>query len=384
MSIARLLSIGLVLAACSGDKAPAGGPPKRPPAPVTTTVVTKADVPVDVDAIGHVEASQTVAISSRIGGQLVEVHFKEGEVVSAGQVLFTIDPRPYQIALDAAKARLARDQAIARNAGRNLARQDALAASNIASKAELDTASTSASSARATIAADQADVANAELQLSYCVITAPITGRTGALLVHAGNLVRANDTQPLVTIRQTDPARVVVSIPERYLPRLRLRIGDPQPLELEATPEGDHAVASKGTLALVDNSVDATTGTVPIFGTFPNADNNLWPGQFVKVRVRLAIDKDQVVVAARAVQDGQNGNFVYLVVDKKAKMQPVTVARIQDDVAIIASGLTPGQVVVSDGHMRLAPGADVVVTPPKDASAGPDASGQPMTVRAAP
>lgn len=372
------LSCAVALAgasACSGKEGGAaainGTAPKRPPAPVTTGVVTKADVPVDVDAIGHVEASQTVSISSRIGGELVEVHFKEGDTVIPGQTLFTIDERPYKIALDLAKARLTRDQAIARNADRAAARIGALAASDITSKAEHDAASASAGSARATIAADLADVAAAELNLSYCVISAPIGGRTGALLIHAGNLVRANDTQPLVTIRQTDPARVAVSIPERYLPRLRHRIDSSEPLTLEATPEGDGAVASKGTLALVDNAIDASTGTITVFGTFPNADHNLWPGQYVKTRVRLAVDKDQVVVEARAVQDGQNGNFVYVVEDKKAKLQPVKVARIQDDVAIIAEGLTPGQVVVTDGHMRLAPNADVIVTPTKSAAAPP-------------
>jgi len=389
MNRARLVGVLAALsclAACGGDAQPKG-PPKRAPAPVTTGIVGRADVPVDIEAIGHVQASQVVSISSRIGGQLVTVHFKEGDVVAAGQTLFTIDERRYRIALDAAKARLARDLALYRAAGRNLARQDALVAGQLTSKAELDTASTSVSSARATIAADQADVADAELQLSYCVITSPIAGRTGELLVHAGNLVRANDTQALVTIRQTDPVRVEVSLPERYLSRLRLRIGDPEPLTIEAMPDGDGARPSQGTMALVDNAVDATSGTIAVFGTFPNADNNLWPGQYVKTRVRLAIDKDQVVVAARAVQDGQNGDFVYVVEGTgptpKVKMQPVTVLRLQDEIAIISKGLTPGQMVVTDGHMRLAPGAEVSITAPKDASAPSPHGGDATTGTAA-
>jgi len=372
---ALALAVALV-AACGGGPAPPGpgAAKKGGPAPVVVATAQTADVPIDLTAIGHVEAAATVAVSSRVAGELKAVHFAEGQAVKAGDPLFDIDPRPYQVARDAASARLTRDQALLKNAVDDLERYSQLAAQDYASHQQLEQARTNAASLRASVLADRADVESADLQLSFATIAAPISGVTGRLLVDAGNLVKANDPQPLVEIRQVAPVRVAFTVPERYLPRIRERMsGDSEPLPVAATPEGGERAAN-GVLTLVDNGVDPSTGTILLLATFPNDDGYLWPGQFVKVAVRLALEQDRVVVPARALQDGQKGTFVYVVgADAKVTMQPVAVGRVAGEVATIERGLVAGQVVVTDGQLRLFPGAEVTLGPPKSATNAADA-----------
>ncbi|MCA9514108.1 MAG: efflux RND transporter periplasmic adaptor subunit [Myxococcales bacterium] len=367
-----------------GDASPPPGAAKKGggPVPVVVAQVGKSDVPLDVTAIGHVEAAATVAIVPRASGELVEARFVEGERVEAGQTLFTIDPRPYQIAVDAAKARLARDQAQLRAAELDAARYRKLYSDKIASEQKVEEVQADAATLRATIQADRADLASAELALSFTDVKAPLAGVAGPLLVFPGNVVKENQADALVELRVTAPVRVSFTLPERYLARVRDRVAaGGEAIEVAATPEGDGARTARGALAVVDNTVDPMTGTIRLLATFPNDDQALWPGQYVKVSLRLALEKDRVVVDARAVQDGQEGRFVYVVGDDgKATPANVEVGRVQGEVATITRGVEPGQTVVVDGAVRLRPGAQVKVVPPrkgastasKGAEAAPD------------
>ena len=335
----------------------AGG---TPAVPVTTATVVKKPMPIEIQVIGAAEPYSMVAIRSQTTGQLLKVNFREGDVVQQGQVLFELDRRPLEAALEQAEANLARDMAQAANADVQATRFQQLADRGIAPREQVDTAKTSVVALNATVEADRAAVANAKIQLQYATIVAPLTGRTGALQVHQGNLVRANDQTPLVIINQVAPISVAFAIPESRLAELR-RYMALRSLTVRATPQNNDT-ASTGQIAFIDNAVDQNTGTIRIKGTFPNTDGRLWPGQFVNVVVTLTTDPTAVVVPSVAVQAGQQGTYVFAVKpDQSVEMRPVTIARIRGAESVVASGINPGDTVVTDGHLRLVPGARISV-----------------------
>jgi membrane fusion protein, multidrug efflux system len=359
----------IALAGCSTQPAPGvngaagrgGRTGGQGPVPVTISSVVQKPMPVEISVIGSAEPVNTVAIRSQTTGQLTAVNFTEGDEVSKGQLLFSIDRRPLEAAVEQARANLARDEAQAANAATISKRFQDLADRGIATRAELDTSKASLSALNATVAADRAALENAQVQLEYATIHAPLSGRTGALMVHEGNLVRANDTAPLVVINQIMPIQVAFSIPESRLPDLK-RFMARGALRVLATPPNDDAPPAVGRISFVDNSVDPATGTIKVKGTFPNADRRLWPGQFVNVTVELTTEKDATVVSTAAVQAGQQGSYVFVVKpDQTVELRNVVVNRTAAADTIIASGLQPGETVVTDGHLRLVPGSRISV-----------------------
>lgn len=363
ISAARLVILLTTLACtgCAGEDT-AGGPPAesrgQPPVPVTTAVVVQKAMPIEIRVIGSAEAYSTVAIRSQTTGQLTAVNFSEGDEVREGQVLFELDRRPLEAALLQAQANLERDLAQAANAEVQSKRMQQLVERGIAPREQADTSRTAVAALNATVDADRAALENAKVQLQYATITAPISGRTGALMVHGGNLVRANDATPLVTINQVSPVSVAFSIPESRLPELN-RYRSHGSLQVTATPPNDD-VPSVGRITFVDNAVDQNTGTIRIKGTFPNADRRLWPGQFVNVVVTLTTDPEAIVVPSVAVQDGQQGPYVFAVKgDQTVEMRQVTIARTRGAETVIAAGVKAGETVVTDGHLRLVPGSRI-------------------------
>jgi multidrug efflux system membrane fusion protein len=363
---AILIAAALFSVNCGGDDAGAGAPGGgggAAPVPVATAVVVQKPMPVEIRVIGSAEAYSTVAIRSQITGQLIAVNFREGDEVRRGQVLFELDRRPLEAALLQAQANLERDQAQAANAAVQSRRLQELVDRGIAPREQADTSRTAVAALNATVEADKAAVENAKVQLQYATIAAPIAGRTGALMVHEGNLVRANDATPLVTINQVSPMSVSFAIPEARLPELNRYMARGE-LRVLATPPNDD-VPSVGRIAFVDNAVDQNTGTIRIKGTFPNTDRRLWPGQFVNVVVTLTTDPEAIVVPSVAVQDGQQGPYVFAVKgDQTVEMRQVTIARTRGAETVIASGLEPGETVVTDGHLRLVPGSRVGLKSP--------------------
>jgi membrane fusion protein, multidrug efflux system len=329
--------------------------------PVDTAPVVVKTMPVDLQAVGNVEASSTVEVRSQVTGQLLSVGFSEGQDVAAGQLLFALDSRPFEAALKQAQAALAKDQAQAKNADAQRARNADLLKRGLVAQSDYDALVASAAALHAAADADEAQVDNAKLQLQYTRITAPVSGRTGALLVHQGALVRSNDTTPLVVINQLAPIYVSFSVPSRLLSEIRSE-RDRGPLAVEAVVSGSSNPSSHGAVSFIDNAADQTTDTVRLKATFANADRRLWPGQFVEVTLRLAVDPHAIVVPAVAVQPGQQGSFVFVVKpDNTVEQRPVTVLRIGGDEAVIGTGLQAGEIVVTDGQLRLTPGAHISV-----------------------
>jgi multidrug efflux system membrane fusion protein len=319
-------------------------------------------MPIEISVIGTAEAFSNVGIRSQITGLLEKVNFTEGDDVQQGQVLFTLDRRPLELALREAQANLERDMARAENAALMTKRYEDLAKRGIAPREQLDTSRADMAALNATVSADQAAVENATVQLDYATIKAPISGRTGALAVHEGNLVRANDQTALVTINQIMPMSVSFSVPESRLSELKryLALGA---LAVKATPPNDEGPAAVGRIAFIDNAVDENSGTIRVKGTFANTDRRLWPGQYVNVVVTLTTDPKAIVVPSVAVQNGQQGTFVFVVKpDQTVEMRPVTVQRVSASETVLASGgVQPGDTVVTDGHLRLVPGSRISV-----------------------
>jgi membrane fusion protein, multidrug efflux system len=367
-----ILSIGVALLAAGcragGEGLPAAGAAAAPPTvPVQTAVVERQTIPITVDAVGSAEAFSTVALRAQITGELTSVNFTDGEEVEKGRVLFTLDRRPLEAALAQAEANLQRDLAQAANARAQSDRYRDLAQRGIATREQLDQLLTNATALEATVAADRSAVENAKVQLTYATIVAPIAGRTGKLMVHPGNLVRANDTAPLVVINQTAPIYVSFGVPEAQLPTFK-RAMAARPLSVDARPPDDPAPASRGRVSFIDNAIDQTTGTIEMRATFPNPDRRLWPGQFVNVTVTLGSDENATTVPAAAVQNGQQGAFVFVVKpDSTVDLRPIEVARSAGPQTVVRNGLTPGETVVTDGQLRLVPGSRVGV---KSADAG--------------
>ena len=331
------------------------------PVPVTTASVLQKSMPVEISVIGSAEPVSTVSIRAQTTGQLTSVNFAEGDEVTKGQLLFSVDRRPLEAAVEQAQANLERDEAQAANAAAMARRYQDLADRGIATRAEVDTSKASLSALNASVAADRAALENAKVQLEYATINAPITGRTGALMVHEGNLVRANDSTALVVINQIMPIQVAFSIPESRLTELK-RYMARGALRVLARPPNDDAAPAAGRITFIDNSVDPATGTIKVKGTFANADRRLWPGQYVNVTVELTTEKDATVVSTQAVQAGQQGPFVFVVKpDQTVELRNVVVTRTAAAETVIASGLAPGETVVTDGQIRLVPGSKISV-----------------------
>ena len=351
------LGVLAALAACGRQPPPA----RTPKVAVTVAAAALRPVPYDITAIGAITPLQSVAVRSQVTGTLVRVGFREGEDVRAGQLLFQLDPRPFQAALDQALATLARDEAQAANARRQLERARELAQSNLASSEQLDQARTNAEATAAGVAADSAAVETARLNLDYTQIQARIAGRTGSLYVHEGNLVRTTDQNPLVTINQIRPVAVTFAVPERYLDDIR-RYSENRSLEVEVRRQDSTGTATPGVLSFVDNRVDTATGTIQLRATFPNRDSRLWPGQFVMVRLVLDVVPAALTVPAQAVMTSQRGTYVYVLQpNQTVRMQNVALGRTLNDYAVVDSGLHVGDLVVTDGQLRLTPNAQVDV-----------------------
>ena len=345
-----------IFVACTGAKQK----PVDEKVPVTVARVEQKSVPMQVRAIGNVLPVSTVAVRALAGGELTRVWFKEGDDVRKGQMLFTIDPRPYEAALAQAEANLARDVANLKNAQAESARYADLVKKDYVTKEEYDRYTSGEEAAKAVVAADRAAADTARLQLEYCNIASPIDGRTGSLMVHAGNIVRANDTTPLVVINQVTPVYVQFSIPEAQLAGLRARGGLGVPVA--ALPQGRGAPIASGKLTFIDNAVDTTTGTIGLKALFANQDRALWPGQFVTVAMTLQDRPNAVVVPTQAVQTGQRGQYVYVVnADSSVEMRQVSVAEAVNQQTVVNSGVTPGETVVTDGQLRLTPKSHVDV-----------------------
>ncbi len=368
------------------------------PVPVVVATVTQKDVPIEVSVVGNVEAFSTITIIPQVGGQLMEVPFKEGDIVKKGQKLFQIDARPLQASLAQSKANLARDKALVGQAQANLARDiasqkyaqaeaerygklfeqgivsreqgdqyrtnsDTLAQSVLADQAAIE-------SSRAQIASDEATIENATVQLGYTTIYSPIDGKTGNMAVKLGNVVSANGAS-LISITQLEPTYVTFAVPETNLSEIKRYMMGENKLQVVATTQDGEQAKEVGVLTFVDNNVDMTTGTIKLKGTFPNTDHKMWPGQYVNVVLRLTTRPNALVVPNQAVQSGQDGSFVYVVGEgRRVAARPVTVGpRVGQDL-VIDKGLEQGETVVTEGQLRLAPGATVTTRDPNNPGGG--------------
>jgi membrane fusion protein, multidrug efflux system len=363
-----------------------------PPTPVTVAEAQARDIPIQVRQIGSVEPVAVIAVKAQISGELKQVFFKEGQEVKKGDQLFEIDPRPYQQALDQAQAALQKDIALVAQAEANLARDRAqaanakqqakryagLAADGVISKDQNDTYQTASlvsdesvradqaalTSANASVVSDNAAIETAKLNLAYCYIQSPIDGRAGSLLIPAGNLIKANDTTALVNINQLQPVYVTFSAPEQLLPEIR-RYNAGHALTVTGTGVADGSnkgVTATGELTFIDNTVDNTTGTIKLKASFPNSDHALWPGQFITVVMTLRTLDHATVVPAEAIQSGQKGQFAFVVKpDQTVETRLVTVGQTIDNQIVVETGISPGETVVTDGQLRLFPGARIRV-----------------------
>ncbi len=359
LAMAAALVLVVALTACSGGP-PVPAAPVPPGVPVLVARAVRTTVPQQLHAIGTVEAYSTVGVKSQVGGELIGVHFHEGQEVTKGQLLFTIDPRPFEAALAQARANLAKTQAQAELAEADARRWEMMYKVHAASAQQYDQANSTAAALRANIAADQAAVQSAELNLQYTRIYSPLDGRAGNLNLNAGNIVKANADSPMVVINQIKPIYVQFALPERDLPEIRRRLEIDRTLTVIANPPNQPEESSTGVLTFIDNTVDPTTGTINFKGTFPNQDERLWPGEFVDVTVTLAQRPDTVVVPAQAVQSGQQGSYVFIVEpNMTVKTRAVKAGATLDGRTIIESGLDGDETVVTDGQMMLVPGAKV-------------------------
>jgi multidrug efflux system membrane fusion protein len=404
---------GLMLVGCGGAGVSASDAPKGGgrggrrgmggDVPVLVAKVTQKNVPVEIQVIGNVEAYSTISVKAQVTGQLMNVYFHEGDYVKKGDLLFRIDPRPLEAALNQAKANLARDEASLGQAQANLARDSAQARyaeaqaaryqqlfeQRIISRDQAEQLRATADAAAQAVAADQATiesvkaaigasraaVENAQVQLGYTEIRSPIDGRTGNLTVKQGNVVMAN-SQELMTINQVEPIYVTFAVPESQLTAIKTYMAQGK-LPVTARPQDDPGGEESGVLTFVDNTVDTTTGTIKLKGTFPNKGHRLWPGQFVRVTLRLTTQRNAVVVPNEAVQTGQNGSFIYVVKpDRTVESRPITVGARVDQDMVVESGLEPGETVVTEGQLRLAPGSRVVIRDGRGGGRGAPGGGE--------
>ena len=356
-----VVAVAALINGCQRKEAAGGkGKQQRGAVPVLVGKVVQQDVPSQVRAIGNVTAYSTVSIRSRVNGELMKAHFEEGQEVKRGDLLFSIDPRVPMAALQQARANLARDEAVVNQARMELERERKLLESKLVSQDEFDKVESAWRTAVANTEATKAAVTNAALLVDFTTIRSPLDGKTGSLLVRPGNQVNA-ESDVLVTINQVHPIYVVFSVPEQYLAEIRKESAD-KTLKVEARVPDWTGPSPQGELTFIDNSVDTTTGTIQLKATFPNADNALWPGQFVQVTVTLKSLPQVTVVPSQAVQAGQSGDYVYVVKpDETVEMRPVLAAMTYAGGTVVTNGLQPGETVVLDGQLRLGPGAKVSV-----------------------
>ena len=364
LSLAALCGAALLLLTACGqkDQAQAAGAAagQRPAAPVVVANAVKRDIPVEITAIGNVESIKSVQVRSMVSGQIENVHFKEGQDVNQGQLLFTLDKRPFQAVLEQAQGQLKRDAATAQNNQMQASRYTSLEQQGVISREVADQQRTTAQSTSAAVTADQATVDAAKVQLQYTDIKAPITGRAGAIMINQGNLVKANDTPFLVQINQITPIYVTFSVPENQLDQVRTLSS--HNLKVMAFPKGTRTGGAEGTLTFIDNGVDPTTGTVKLKATFANSDRKLWPGEYVDVVMDLSTIRDATVIPTKAIQSGQQGQFVYVVTAQNTAESRVVVSGANyQDMTVITKGVAPGDRVILEGTMRVAPNSSVKV-----------------------
>ncbi len=383
-ALAALLAFG-----CTDRNSPAaaGKGGAMPPAPVTLSTVETKDMPLEIRTFGNVEPIASVAMKAQVGGELIGVHFKEGQDVEAKQLLFTIQPRLYDTQLAQAKANLERDRALAANADLNLKRQEELDRKGAGVKEELERARAEAASTAATVKADEALVLIAETQVGYTTIESPIAGRTGAIRVREGNLIRVTDEEPLTTVVQLAPIYVSFALPEQHLDAIRAGMKEgAEPIVVTARHPQEGRVLGEGKLTFIANTVDSATGTIALKATFDNKDHALWPGAFVDVSLRLSTDKGVLVVPASAVTMGQHGPRVYVVKeDNTAEIRAVTILRTAGPETILTEGVRSGERIIAGGQSRVLPGGKIVpVAPavPAAPAAKPANAGQPASTPA--
>ena len=363
-AFAALASMTACKPSAKAQASRSGGGAAPPAVAVVWTEAVLKDVPVEIKAIGRVEAFSTVAVKAQVTGEIMSVGFREGQDVKRGDILFMIDPQPYEIDLKQAEALLERDKALLKEAESDARRYADLAAKEYVTREQYDKLVSTRDTLLASIKGDEAAIANARLQLDRCAVRSPIDGRTGSLLIYRGNLVRATDSAPAVIINQIAPVRVVFSVPEQNLPRIREYRAQSE-LAVQALLDNGNPPA-EGTLSFIDNAIDAATGTIDLKAEFPNRDRRLWPGQFVNIVLTLAVQKNAVVVPSQAVQSGQAGLYVFVVKDDMTvEMKHPKVDRTVGNETVISEGLEAGEKVVVDGHLQLVPGARVQAKPAK-------------------
>jgi membrane fusion protein, multidrug efflux system len=355
----------------------AGGRSNARPQPVFAAPVERGPQPIEITAIGSVQAAEVVGVKARLDGIILNVHISDGQDVKEGELLFTLDGRTIEAQLRQAEANLQRDMAVSANAKRTLERQQALVASNIASQQAFDTARTASSTADQSIKASQAQIEVLRVNLGYTKITAPIGGRAGEIKLTKGNLVKANDTASLVTIRKLRPINVLFSVPQKHFSEMRDAMATGKVGVIAQTPDQPDS-RSVGQVSFYDNTIDQTTGTFQAKAVFPNEDNSLWPGMFAPITVRLGVQQDALSISSAAVQTGQQGQYVYVVIPaegggeaKQVELRPITVARTVGSRSILAKGLSVGESVVTDGQLRLTNGTRVDVRDPAAAAPQP-------------
>ena len=340
--------------------APSAPRAAAPAIPVSASKVERADIPIELTGLGTVQALNSVLVKSRVDGQIVKINFSEGKDVHAGDVLVVIDPAPYEAALTQAQANKLKDQALLENARLDLDRATRLAKTGATSTQQLDTAKSLVAQLEASVKSDQATIDSAQVQVNYSHIRAPIDGRAGTRLVDAGNIVRAADLTGVVTINQVHPIFVVFSLPADSLPQIRAKLknGD---VNVTAQDSNGRDLAA-GKLSVIDNAINATTGTINYKAIFDNAEEVLWPGQFVNVRVQIEILRNVIAVPVTAVQYGPDGPYAFIVgADRKVQKRSIKTGVVNKTTAVIADGLQPGDLVVTDGQYRIEAGSIVEV-----------------------
>ena len=380
------LLLPLIVLACAFFWSCAGGDPKPNAAranvvqavPVSVSTAERRDMPYYLTGLGSAQAFYTDSIKTRVDGELMQVNFKEGQYVNKGDLLLVIDPRPYQVALEQAQATLYKDQASLRDAKLNLERYKGLLQNSGAmSQQQVDTQATTVDTLEGSVRTDQAAVDNAKLNLTYCHITSPISGRVGLRLVDPGNIVHANDTNALLVITQLQPIAILFTLPEDQLPSVSQHMAK-NTLQVDAYSRDDQTKLASGKLLTIDNQIDQTTGTGRLKAVFDNKENNLWPNQFVNVHLLLEIRKNSTVIPAAAIQRGPQGTYVFVAKpDHTADIRPVTIAFTQENMANISNGIAPGDVVITDGQDKLQEGSQIQVRTPSAPNNQPQSAAQP-------
>lgn len=367
-AIAVIGGVGLVLSATRSK-----APPAPPPVPISVAAVAQGAIPITVEAVGTVVAYESVAVRSRIDSQVVRVHFKDGDAVKKGDLLFELDDSTLRAESAQLSANIARDKAQLENARQQEKRASALAEKGFATKAVRDDSRANAQVAEATLGASHAALDNIRAQLAYTRITAPISGRTGTINVTLGNMVRAGDVAPLVTINQVKPIRVQASLPQHLFDAVRsaMKAGSVTVTAMKQGETSAEAALATGTLEYLDNSVDQSTGTFVTRARFDNPEERLWPGMFVTLTMTLGEDRAAIHIPEVAVQHGQAGDYVYVIAEGKAVRRPITVARMQRGIAVIKDGVTPGESVAVDGLLGLKDGASVSIKTKPEAGSSP-------------